>query len=310
MPPSTGRRSSTRSITACRHAHRDLHAAASPSTTIRTCRRRSTTSTARARSSTRPAGCPEPDGIRAKDGVRLSFANSTTSGNHLREQVQQFLQQTFAEIGVEMTISNLPAAVMWGDFWLKSQFDTAIVGHHLSDRGRPRRHQPLAHRARSPRRAAAARTTAQYSNPEVDALLEKGARTFDPEERRAIYYRVQEIVRQRPAVPAAVCRTPTWSGARKGSRASSPTPTPAPNPGMPPAGTGRADQLPPPGRRGRGGGQSTDAVMTDGGLNARLPAQPALAEPRAAGDRLDHRVRRSEPACRAGRWRSSGSIPA
>ena len=27
-----------------------------------------------------------------------------------------------------MTISNLPAAVMWGDFWGKSQFDTAMVG--------------------------------------------------------------------------------------------------------------------------------------------------------------------------------------
>jgi peptide/nickel transport system substrate-binding protein len=38
--------------------------------------------------------------------------------------------------------------------------------------------------------------TGQYSNPEVDALLEKGVRTFDPEERRAIYFRVQEIVRQ------------------------------------------------------------------------------------------------------------------
>ena len=71
---------------------------------------------------------PGPDGIRAKDGVRLSFANSTTSGDHLREQVQQFLQQTFAEIGVEMTISNLPAAVMWGDFWAQSQFDTTMVG--------------------------------------------------------------------------------------------------------------------------------------------------------------------------------------
>ena len=39
---------------------------------------------------------PGRDGIRAKNGVRLSFTNSTTSGDHLREQVQQFLQQTFA----------------------------------------------------------------------------------------------------------------------------------------------------------------------------------------------------------------------
>ena len=43
---------------------------------------------------------PGRDKIRAKDGVRLSFNNSTTSGDPLREQVQQYLQQTFAEIGV------------------------------------------------------------------------------------------------------------------------------------------------------------------------------------------------------------------
>ena len=71
---------------------------------------------------------PGRDRIRAKDGVRLSFTNSTTSGDPLREQVQQYLQQTFAEIGVEMTISNLPAAVMWGEFWQRSRFDSVIVG--------------------------------------------------------------------------------------------------------------------------------------------------------------------------------------
>jgi peptide/nickel transport system substrate-binding protein len=37
---------------------------------------------------------------------------------------------------------------------------------------------------------------AQYSNPEIDALLEEGSRTFDPEARRVIYFRIQEIVRQ------------------------------------------------------------------------------------------------------------------
>ena len=88
---------------------------------------------------------PGADGIRVKDGVRLSFANSTTSGNHLREQTQQFLQQTFAEIGVEMTISNLPAAVMWGDFWLKSQFEVSDLRCNQCHRGRPRRFQPPAH---------------------------------------------------------------------------------------------------------------------------------------------------------------------
>src|SRR5690606_38860087 len=37
---------------------------------------------------------------------------------------------------------------------------------------------------------------AQYKNAEVDKLLEEGTQVFDPEQRRAIYLRVQEIVRE------------------------------------------------------------------------------------------------------------------
>ncbi|WBL81565.1 peptide ABC transporter substrate-binding protein [Bradyrhizobium xenonodulans] len=135
------------------------------------------------------------DGIRAKNGVRLSFANSTTSGDPLREQVQQYLQQTFAQLGVEMKISNLPAAVMWGEFWMQSQFDSVIVGSSYLIGADP----DVTNRLHS--RSVAAKggrgsNNAQYANPEVDALLDKGARTFDPEARRAIYFQVQELVRR------------------------------------------------------------------------------------------------------------------
>ncbi|MCG5486111.1 MAG: peptide ABC transporter substrate-binding protein [Sinorhizobium meliloti] len=138
---------------------------------------------------------PGSDGIRAKDGVRLSFTNSTTAGNNLREQVQQYLQQTFAEIGIEMTISNMPSAVMWGDFWLKSQFDSAIAGVTYLIAADPDATNRL-HSKAIGAQGGKGSNTAQYSNPEVDALLDKGTRTFDPEARRPIYHRIQEIVRQ------------------------------------------------------------------------------------------------------------------
>jgi peptide/nickel transport system substrate-binding protein len=137
---------------------------------------------------------PGKDGIRAKDGVRLSFSNATTAGNNLREQTQQFLQQTFAQIGVEMTISNLPPAVMWGEFWLKSQFDTAMVGVSYLIAADPDVTNRFATSAIAAKGGKGS-NTAQYSNPEVDELLKKGARTFDQQERRKIYNRVQEIVR-------------------------------------------------------------------------------------------------------------------
>ena len=126
---------------------------------------------------------------------QLSFANSTTSGNHLREQVQQFLQQTFAAIGVKMTISNLPPAVMFGDFWLKSQFDSAIAGVTLLIAADPDVTNRLSTGAIAAKGGKGSNTP-QYSNPKVDALLQKGQRTFDQEARRKIYTEVQQIVRE------------------------------------------------------------------------------------------------------------------
>ncbi|MBE7202600.1 MAG: peptide ABC transporter substrate-binding protein, partial [Parafilimonas terrae] len=135
------------------------------------------------------------DGIRAKDGVRLSFNNTTTSGDHLREQVQQFLKQSWADIGVEMNISNMPGAVLWGDFWAKSQFDTVISGVTFMVASDPDVTNRF-HSGSIGAKGGRGSNTTQYANPEVDALLEKGTATFDPEERRKIYVRVQELVRR------------------------------------------------------------------------------------------------------------------
>ena len=137
---------------------------------------------------------PGRDGIRAKGGVRLSFTNSTTSGDPLREQVQQFLQQTFTQLGVEMKISNLPAAVMWGEFWQQSQFDSVLVTSSYLIGADPDVTNRLHSRSIAVKGGRGS-NNAQYSNPEVDALLDKGARSFDPEARRLIYLRVQELVR-------------------------------------------------------------------------------------------------------------------
>jgi len=57
---------------------------------------------------------PGDDGIRVKDGVRLSFGHSTTSGNQVRENLQLLFQQNLADIGVEMIIENYPAATLFG----------------------------------------------------------------------------------------------------------------------------------------------------------------------------------------------------
>ncbi len=137
---------------------------------------------------------PGAGGIREKDGVRLSFTNSTTAGNHLREQAQQFIQQTFAEIGVEMTIKNLPPAVMWGDYWMTSEFDSVVVGLNVLAGADPDTSDYFMS-TMSPKLGGAGQNTFVYQNPKVDELLTKGAETFVPEDRKPIYQEIQKVMR-------------------------------------------------------------------------------------------------------------------
>ncbi len=73
---------------------------------------------------------PGAGGIREKNGVRLAFTNSTTAGNHVREQAQELLQQTWKEIGADMQIKNMPAAVIWGDYFNMSKYESVMVGQN------------------------------------------------------------------------------------------------------------------------------------------------------------------------------------
>lgn len=137
---------------------------------------------------------PGTDGIREKDGQRLAFSNSTTSGSQSREQAQQLLVQDWREIGVELTIENMPGAVIWGDFWQKSQYQSVMVASNFLQGGDP--DVTLRFSSDSiPAQGGSGLNTYQYKNPEVDALLRSGTREFDMERRKEIYHRVQEIIR-------------------------------------------------------------------------------------------------------------------
>lgn len=137
---------------------------------------------------------PGSDGIREKDGVRLAFKNSTTAGNSTREQAQQFYQQTLASIGVELEISNLPPAVMWGEYWMQSQFDSVMVGINYLTGPDPDVSNYLA--------SDGGQNTWQYHNDTVDDLLEKGGRLFVSEKRKEVYDEIQKIVHEdRPFLP-------------------------------------------------------------------------------------------------------------
>lgn len=135
---------------------------------------------------------PGADGIREKDGVKLSFTNSTTAGNKVREQAQQYLQQTWKEAGVDMQINNMPAAVIWGDYYNQSQYDSVMIGliHPPDPDGTSRFGSDYI-----PAQGGGGQNTMQYKNPDLDKLWEEGVKEIDQEKRKEIYLEAQQILR-------------------------------------------------------------------------------------------------------------------
>ncbi len=137
-----------------------------------------------------------PDGVRQKSGVRLSFLNSTTAGNKVREQAQAFLQQNWKAIGVEMNIHDLPPAVMWGDYWHNSHYDTAMVGINIvGEEGGDPNAVSFFDSHFIPVKTGQGDNVGQYVNPRVDQLLEAGVTEVDQKKRANYYREVQGILR-------------------------------------------------------------------------------------------------------------------
>ncbi len=133
------------------------------------------------------------DGVREKNGVKLAFTMSTTAGNKAREQAQQLLQQNFRQIHVDMTIKNMPASVVWGDYTVKSQFDTLMVGWDPLLYPDPDYTSRIAS-SQIPVKTGTGSNYVQYANPKIDQLCAAGVTTTDMQERKKIYDQIQQIL--------------------------------------------------------------------------------------------------------------------
>lgn len=136
------------------------------------------------------------DGIREKDGVRLSLSHSTTAGNRPRESMQAILQQAWADVGIEVVIQNYPApsffggweGVAWGRRYEMAQFSNGIFAlqPNLSDWWHsdaiptPEKQFGNGHSG--------------WSNARVDELLDEHRRGVNDERAREILNEVQRII--------------------------------------------------------------------------------------------------------------------
>lgn len=130
---------------------------------------------------------PGSDGIRVKNGKRLSFKISTASSINTFVETATVLQQEWKEIGVEAT----PNTIEWNAFIdlisTSYNFDMYLVGlGHNPDPDQTSNWACSAH--------PGGFNAMSYCNPQLDKLMQQALETTDRSKRKALYVQMQNII--------------------------------------------------------------------------------------------------------------------
>jgi peptide/nickel transport system substrate-binding protein len=138
------------------------------------------------------------DGIRTKDGQRLSLTFSTTAGNQTRATIEAIVQANWKAVGVEMTIHDEPASNFFGSFsegggWLARKYDVVGFANGLSSVDPNLR--PFWHSSEIPTKEKPNGLNASgLADPKLDALLDAQLKEFDPAKRRQLLDQAQVLL--------------------------------------------------------------------------------------------------------------------
>ena len=128
------------------------------------------------------------DGLLDKDGNPFRFTIFTNMGNTQRKNTATIIQWRLAKIGIKVEIRALEWSTFINEFIDKKRFEAVMLGWSI---GLDPDQYDIWHSSKTKEKEL---NFISYSNPEVDALLEKGRRTFNMEERKKAYFRIQEIL--------------------------------------------------------------------------------------------------------------------
>jgi peptide/nickel transport system substrate-binding protein len=140
------------------------------------------------------------DGIRTKGGVRASLTIASTSGDKVREQIEQILVDEFKEIGVELKIKNVPSAVLFGAWSQgagrkRGNFDINMYASSYNIDP----HSEVVNRFAcknipTPANNGAGFNYNRFCDPAVDKIIDGAGSTVDPDKRKQLYGQVFQRV--------------------------------------------------------------------------------------------------------------------
>jgi peptide/nickel transport system substrate-binding protein len=126
------------------------------------------------------------DGYRYKDGKKLTFQLMTTSGNKVRELVQQYLQNEWKQVGVEITIKNEPPRVYFGQTTHKRKFPAMAMYAWISSPENNPKSTFHTKNIPSDKNGWSGQNYPGWSNKKVDKLLDEIESELDAKKRKNI----------------------------------------------------------------------------------------------------------------------------
>lgn len=142
------------------------------------------------------------DGIRSKDGKRLSFNFMTTAGNKTRETVQAILQNQWRAVGAEVTIKNEPARVFFSETTKKRQFGGLAMYAWVSMPEASPRSTHHSEMIPSAKNSWSGQNQPGWVNTTVDQLIESLDREFDADKRKGIAQKIlKSYTEDAPVIP-------------------------------------------------------------------------------------------------------------
>lgn len=142
------------------------------------------------------------DGVREKDGQPLRFL-LYSNDDPLRQALIERIAADWRTIGVDATPTPVTFAGLVADFLNPRRFDVALIGWELTGDPDP---YPLWH---STQAEGGGQNYSGWDNEEADAMMEQARALTDEAERRARYYRFQEIFTEE--VPAILLYYPVYT---------------------------------------------------------------------------------------------------
>lgn len=130
------------------------------------------------------------DGIRVKNGQRLSFQYSTTANNYWRADDELIIKANLAAIGIEINISNYPASTFFGSFLTDGVAGKFDIGEFETSLTYDADDYSIASCSQIP---PAGFNIMFYCNPKLDDLYKQEQSSGDPNVRQQVFNQIHEI---------------------------------------------------------------------------------------------------------------------